>query len=73
MATFDQPALWNHVINHTGVEKVIYIGHSQGTTQMFAALSENPQFFKEKMKCFIALAPVLRVQNLKSQRLQSMK
>ena len=26
-------------------EKITYIGHSQGTTQMFAAIIENPDFF----------------------------
>jgi pimeloyl-ACP methyl ester carboxylesterase len=41
MAKYDQPALFNFVLSKTGVDKVTYIGHSQGTTQMFCALSEN--------------------------------
>ena len=40
---------------------------------MFAALSENPDFFRPKMKCFIAMAPVLRIQNLTSSRINKMK
>jgi pimeloyl-ACP methyl ester carboxylesterase len=32
MAEYDQPALWKYVMNITGVDKIIYIGHSQGTT-----------------------------------------
>ena len=34
-----------------------------GTTQMFAALSENPDFFRERMKIYIAIAPVLKLAN----------
>jgi hypothetical protein len=33
---------------------------------MFAALSENLDFFKARMNLFIALAPVLRVDNCSS-------
>jgi pimeloyl-ACP methyl ester carboxylesterase len=46
MAKYDQPALFNYVLDKTGVRSVSYVGHSQGTTQMFAALSENFDFFK---------------------------
>lgn len=45
MAKYDQPALFEFVLKSTGVRKVTYIGHSQGTTQMFCALSENLAFF----------------------------
>jgi hypothetical protein len=45
---------------------VTYIGHSQGTTQMFCALSENLPFFRERMNLFIALAPVVRVDSCSS-------
>ena len=39
MGLFDQPALFDFVLDKTGVEKVTYIGHSQGCAQMFAAMS----------------------------------
>ena len=39
LAEYDQPALWKYVLETTGAEKLTYIGHSQGTSQMFAALS----------------------------------
>jgi pimeloyl-ACP methyl ester carboxylesterase len=45
MAEFDQPALWEYIMKVTGVEKITYIGHSQGTTQMFASLSLYPEFY----------------------------
>lgn len=42
MAEYDLPAAFNYIVSKTG-QKINYIGHSQGTTQMFAALSErNP-------------------------------
>jgi hypothetical protein len=37
---------------------------------MFAALSENPKFYRSKMKCFIA---VVRLTNLTSPRINLMK
>jgi len=41
MAEYDLPAAFAYISNYTN-QKVNYIGHSQGTTQMFAALaSEN--------------------------------
>ena len=50
LAEFDQPALWEYVQSVTKVQKITYIGHSQGTTQMFAALSENGEFFSPRLE-----------------------
>lgn len=36
---------------------LIYVGHSMGTTSLFVMLSEMPEY-NEKIKLFIALAPV---------------
>eukprot|EP00347_Sterkiella_histriomuscorum_P012882 403366856 len=73
MAKYDQPALFNFVLMKTGVAKVTYIGHSQGTSQMFCALSENLQFFKDRMNLFIALAPVVRLDSCSSGLILKMK
>lgn len=32
MARYDQPALWEYIESVTGESKLVYIGHSQGTT-----------------------------------------
>ena len=40
---------------------------------MFAALCENPEFFRNKMKCYIAMAPVVRLSNLTSPRINKLK
>lgn len=60
MSELDLPAAFEFVARSTG-QKINYIGHSQGTTQMFAALA-NPSGKNEKitknLKKFAALGPV---------------
>jgi pimeloyl-ACP methyl ester carboxylesterase len=58
MGAYDVPSFVDTVIEVTGVNQVTIIGHSQGTTQTFAALSDIPTL-QNKVKQFIALAPVL--------------
>ena len=37
-----------------------YVGHSQGTTQMFLALGmDKDQYWRERISVFIAAAPVI--------------
>ena len=58
---YDIPANLNYVNQHTGGAKIIYIGYSQGTTQMFVALSDakiRPKV-APLIKVFYALAPIL--------------
>ena len=63
MAEFDLPALLSYIEEATGTDEFIYIGHNFGTTQMFAALSENPEYFRNRMKTFIAIGPTVRLKN----------
>ena len=55
----------NYALNATGQEKLVYVGHSQGTTQAFAAFSEQPEL-NSKVALFVALAPVAYVDHQKS-------
>ena len=48
----------------TDYNKIAYIGHSQGTTQMFSALSENHGDLRNKLNVFIALAPVIKLDHI---------
>jgi pimeloyl-ACP methyl ester carboxylesterase len=57
MAAYDLPAMIGYTLNHTRYDKLVYIGHSEGTTQMFAELSDVPEF-ADKISLFIGLAPV---------------
>ena len=70
MALQDVPAMVNYVTSYTSRSTVAWVGHSEGTIQMFAAASEvsNPyvQNAISKINLFIALAPVAYVNNVKS-------
>jgi lysosomal acid lipase/cholesteryl ester hydrolase len=67
MGLIDLPAVLEHIKkNNKSEEKIIYVGHSQGTCLLFAALTQKLEYFKSKIKLFIALAPVARVSNMKS-------
>ena len=60
MGQFDIKANINFVLSKTGKGKLTYIGHSQGTTQMFAALGTSlSSYLNSKVDKFIALAPVV--------------
>lgn len=54
-------------------KKLIYIGHSQGTCMMFAAMSLMPEYFRDRIKLFVALAPVAQLRHMKSSFLAFLK
>ena len=61
MGKYDIPAFFKHIRKVTGQFKLSYIGHSQGTAQMFAALSdpETRPKVAPYLEVFYALAPVV--------------
>ena len=64
MGEYDDTANIDYILNHTGQKKVAaYIGHSQGTSQMFYALSAHPDYWQERLNLFVALAPVTSLHN----------
>ena len=60
---FDIPANINFVKNRDKVEKVYYIGHSQGTLTFFLAYMNNPEFMENSIAKFVALGTVPNVNN----------
>ncbi len=66
MGVYDLPAMINYIRKTSGVDKITYIGHSQGTTQMFAGLSLNNKYFQQVLNGFIALGPVTNLANIGS-------
>jgi len=60
MAKYDVPALVDYVLDYTNKTSVSWVGHSQGTCQVFAALSTQPAL-NDKINLFVALAPVTYV------------
>lgn len=65
MARFDIPTMIDTVLNATNQTQLAFIGFSNGTAQMFAALSNNSSSsLSEKVSVFVALAPACRIVDL---------
>lgn len=60
LGKYDVPAQIDGVLKKTGVSKVTYFGHSQGTSQIFYALSKYEDNLKDKINLVVAFAPILR-------------
>ncbi|XP_031768044.2 lipase 3-like [Galleria mellonella] len=54
---YDLPAMIDYILLKTKEEKLIYIGHSQGSTTFFVLCSELPEYNK-KIRVMIALSAV---------------
>lgn len=66
MAKHDLPAMLEHVLVETGAEKVVYVGHSMGTTVFFATMSSLPEYYQDRIAAMVALAPVATVTSISS-------
>jgi len=66
MGDKDLPAAIDYVTASTGHSKVVYVGHSQGTTQMFYALAHNEAYFANKVSLFLAFGPVMALNHASS-------
>uniref|UniRef100_T1JNG7 Lipase n=1 Tax=Strigamia maritima TaxID=126957 RepID=T1JNG7_STRMM len=65
IAKYDIPAIIDTILNVTGYNQIYYVGHSMGTTVMFALLSSQPKY-NEIIKGMFAMAPVAYVGNIRS-------
>jgi pimeloyl-ACP methyl ester carboxylesterase len=77
MASIDVPTFINYVTAKTNTSSVGWVGHSEGTIQMFAAgsMTDRNAIVKEavaKVNLFVALAPVAYVHNIKVVPLQAL-
>ena len=70
LGLYDLPCYLEYIkkTNNSG-EKMIYVGHSQGTSMLFSALSINNDYYKNLIKLFLALAPVARLNKMTSKLL----
>lgn len=57
MGTMDQPAVIDFILKKTGFDKINYMGHSQGTTQLMAGASLMPEYYNSKINLAVLLAP----------------
>lgn len=60
LGNHDLPAQLTKALSVSGAQKLTYIGHSQGTSQMFYKLSKDEDLIASKVNLFVALAPVVR-------------
>ena len=65
VALYDIPAVIDYIIKMKGECDITYIGHSMGTTILFAMLTLRPEY-NHILKAGFALAPVAFLTNLKS-------
>jgi lysosomal acid lipase/cholesteryl ester hydrolase len=79
MAQHDIPAVIEFILEKTGVEKLSFIGHGSGTTQMFAALCERPDFlrgpdfFRDRVNIFCMMGPVVFLNNCQATGIHKVK
>jgi len=64
MAKYDVPGMIDYILKVTQETQVYYVGHSQGSMLVMAALSENPDLAR-KIKMNFALAPLSRMVHVK--------
>lgn len=62
---YDLPASIDHILNVTGQDQIIYIGHSLGTSAFYAMASLLPEY-NTKIKFQISLAPVASISHATS-------
>lgn len=60
---YDLPAKIDYILESTGQDKIVYVGHSQGTTAFFIMGSERPEY-NDKIRLMSALAPIVYMGNL---------
>ncbi|XP_041978334.1 lipase 3-like [Aricia agestis] len=65
IALHDIPAVVDYIIKVKGETEIAYIGHSMGTTILFAMLTLRPEY-NRILKSGIALAPVVFMSDIKS-------
>lgn len=63
MGTADTPAVIDFILNLTGFDKISYVGHSEGTTQLMAGGSLIPDYYNKKILVSVFLAPPASLKN----------
>ena len=71
MGTKDLPPTIDHITKLTGFDKISYVGHSQGTTQLLAGGALDPDYFNSKINIAVLLAPPMSMHNCGDQGMVS--
>jgi hypothetical protein len=67
MGAEDLPVIFRYITRLTKYKKIALIAHQEGTTQVFSAIATRPDFFKERVSLFVALAPVTKLAHTESE------
>jgi hypothetical protein len=59
MALNDLPAVVDYIRETTKNDKISCFSHSQGSSQLFIALSADPDFWKSRINLLIAVPPIV--------------
>lgn len=70
VAEYDLPATIDFILEKTKQRKLTYIAYSVGATEMFAAMSTEPDYYKDRINLFIAIGPIVKTQNIISPTLR---
>eukprot|EP01083_Nonionella_stella_P090803 253738_1 len=65
LARKDVPDVVDYIRGVTRLQKIGYVGHSQGCTQMFVNLA-SPESVHSKLWAFVALAPATRIKHTRA-------
>lgn len=57
---------FSYITNATSERKIMYVGHSMGTTSMWIMADLFPEFAANSIEVMVALAPVATVSNMVS-------
>ncbi len=66
MGAYDLPAAFEFVKAAAKVQKILYVGHSMGTTMFWVAANEHPKYIKETVEKMVAMGPVAKVAHIVS-------
>ena len=70
MGQYDTVANVSKVKELTNMDKILYLGYSQGTTQMFYGLSKfEEDFYADSLLKFAAFAPCIRFDNFADEKI----
>jgi len=65
MGQLDLPAMLFHVTRHTGQHKLVYVGHSMGTTAFWVMMNRYPEM-NSMVQLMVGMAPVAAAANMYS-------
>mmetsp|Transcript_15492 Transcript_15492/g.20959 ORF Transcript_15492/g.20959 Transcript_15492/m.20959 type:complete len:183 (-) Transcript_15492:593-1141(-) len=61
---WDVPAVIDYILRETFQPNLTYVGHSQGTSQIFDAMTHVNFYFEKYVNLFVALGPVVRLNHV---------